>query len=476
MDMIEHMNQMQYFKAQKESEELRRKQTIDRLDMLRDDFKDAVILKIADCFTDPVSRDITSKYVNTSQNPYKKIITRLSRCYKKTPIRIMKRGGEILPREQVEDIMQRYDEAGVDKKMKSANLLLNAVNTVFVGPVYRDGKLCLDILTPDQVSVVPNETDPTKIDALFIPKERWYDGKLQKYWMVWTPESHYMIVSHRRYESQTHGYVEIMGDPEPVGNNTKMVNPWGVIPYVDIHRTEHEAEFWDITSGDDLYQFGLCVAYRNTLLDFMATWQSFKQVACEADQKPSNNPTLSPGTVLWGTRGAKWTAIDLQANFDQIRGDLERYAAGVSRNYGVTLESYNAPTQQSGVALKIGNQELSDYWEDQLEVFRDAEVRLWNLIKIISEKEGIGNWSGIDIDIRYPSMTLGGDKEDLELDLMKMDRGIVSPAAVYMKYNESIVDENEAIENMKANVNLLQELKPTVTKIGIFDETPDELE
>jgi len=476
MDHIESMVQMQYLKHLKSMEKARQDESSERLAMLRDDFEAAVIKKINKCFTDPDSKAITNEYVNTSQNPYKKIVSRLSKCYKKAPVRIFKRDGEILKADQIEDIIARYNEAGFDKKMKSANLFLNAVNTVFVGPVYRDGKLCLDILTPDQVQVVPNAVDPTKIDALFIPKARWENDHYQRYWVVWTAESHYMIVEIGRHDSPIHGVIDLVSDPMPVGDNKDMVNPWGVIPYVDIHRTELESEFWDQTSGGDLYEFGVCVAYRNTLLDFAATWQSFKQLAVESDEKPTANPTLSPGTALWGSRGAKWSAIDLQVNFEQIRGDLEKYAASVARNYGVTLEGYNVPSQQSGAALKVVNQELTDIWTDQLEIFRDAESRLWELIKIISEKEGLGNWAGIDLDIRYTSMSTGGDKEELELDAMKMERGLISPIAVYMKYNDTVVDEVEALENIKANLKLMNELKPSVTKIGVFDELPDEEE
>jgi hypothetical protein len=314
------------------------------------------------------------------------------------------------------------------------------------------------------------------MDALYIPKTRWVDGKVQNYWVVWTDEAHYMMIEKGTHTSSVHGTIEDMTDPMPVGNNADMANPWGFIPYVDIHRISLESEFWDTTSGSDLYEFGVCVAYRNTLLDLAATWQSCKQLALEADEKPAQNPTLSPGSVLWGSRNAKWTAVDLQANFDQLRGDLEKYAASVARNYGITLEGYNAPNQSSGIALKVTNQELTDYWEDQQEIFQDAERRLWNLIKIITEKEGLGNWAGIELDLRLASVHVGSSLEDLQLDLAKMDRGMLSPVTVYMKHNENIVNEKEALIKLKENIAMLQDLKPTTMKLGVFDQTDDEVE
>lgn len=457
-------------KDQKDREERRKRDSAHRLMMLSDDYETMTKDRMNGYLSDSVSMELIEKYINTAQNVYKKIINRLSRIYKKAPVRVFSQNGKQLPRDQVSDAFDAYNQAAIDRKMKQINSALNAVNDVLIGPVYRNGKLCLDILTPDQVTVVEDDNDPSVMAGVIIgPKIRWVDGKDQRYWAVWTETQHYLEVEVGSYQSGSNGQVMMTVQEAPAANNQEMINPYGVIPFIDIHRFPTEASFWNETAGSDLYQFNLVVACRNTLLDYAAAWQSFKQLAVQSDEKPVGNITLSPSSVLWGTRNAEWSVLDLHANFDQIRGDLKSLVSAVSQNYGVSLDSFNSPSEQSGVALKINNQELIDSWNDQLEIFRDAEVRLWDMIKLVSEVDQINSsWAGLDIDIKFASMGITDEKQEIENDLVKMANGLASPGAVYMKYNDAVTSEAEAEKLMAENIKKYNDIRPSPLKYGII--------
>lgn len=456
---------MNALQAENAREHARQSEALSRLAMLRDDYYVPVYTRLSGHVSSE-SLVIMDKYINTTQNVYKKILNRLSRTYKKAPLRIFKIGDKILDKESAKSIDLRYNEAGIDRKLKAASLYLNACNTVFLGPVYRDGKLCLDILTPDQVRVVTDEADPSKMIGLLISRERWNGNKKQRYWIVWTAEEHYLLVEIGEYESKTNGTVKNVV-VEAVPGNKDMKNPYGVIPWLPVHRHHLEAAFWDETSGTDLYMANVVVGVRNTLLDFAAVWQSFKQIACEADEAPSKGLTLAPDTILWSAGGAKFTVLDLQVAFDAIRGDLSQFVASVSRNYGVAMDAFDVPSQQSGVAVKINNQELIDNWTDQLEIWGDAERRLWDLIKTISVVENIQGFEGIEIDIKFANMGFVDEAAEFDLDTKKADKGVLSPAGFYMKYNDRVVDEAEAETKLTENLAKWQKLRPSPVKFGI---------
>ncbi|HSW63870.1 MAG TPA: phage portal protein [Dissulfurispiraceae bacterium] len=459
---------------EKKSEDERQLQAYNRLEMLRDNYWMQTRDRMA-YYVSKDSLDILEKYINTSQNVYKRFLKRISRIYKKPPVRVFYKGGQVMTREQAADITAIYDEARVDLKMKTVNLFVNSVNTVFVRPVWRDGKLNLDVLTPDQVIVVTDPEDPTRMIAILIERKRVLpSGKSQRYWQVWTETEHFLRVEVGEYKTMNYGKVINTVD-EPVPGNEAMVNPYGFIPFLPIHIGHLEAAFWDGTTGNDLYVANLVTAVRNTLLDFAAVWQSFKQIAVDTDGDVPNGLTLSPDSILHVKGGATFTSLDLTAAFDQIRGDLERYVRSVGQTYGISVESFNAPTQKSGVALKIESQELQDNWTDQVEIFRDAEQRLWKMIQRISEIEGHGVPLDVDIDVKFASMGMADEKTELENDQKKMELGLASPASVYMKYNDGIIDEAEAEAEMRYNLKLYKELTPKtdslIMDIGMDTET-----
>lgn len=461
---------------EQKTEDKRKQHAYDRLEMLRDNYWMQTRERMS-FYVSKDSLDILEKYINISQNVYKRFLKRLSRIYKKPPVRVFYRGGQIMDKAESTDISALYDQARADLKMKNANIFVNATNTILLRPVWRDKVLNFDILTPDQVTVVTDPDDPTRMISVLVERKRLTpNGKPQRYWQVWTETEHFLRVEVGEYKTMNHGTVVNTVD-EPVPGNEEMKNPYGFIPFVDIHSGNLEAEFWDGTTGQDLYIANLVTAVRNTLLDFAAVWQSFKQIAVDTDGDVPKGLTLAPDTILHVKGGATFTALDLTAAFDQIRGDLERYVRSVAQNYGISVESFNAPSQKSGVALKIENQELQDNWTDQVDIFRDAEQRIWRMMQKISEVEGHGVPLDVDIDVKYASMGLADEKTELENDQKKMELGLASPASVYMKYNDGIIDEQEAETEIRYNLKLYKELSPKteslIMDIGMDTEIED---
>ena len=459
----------------KAREENRRRHAYDRIRMLNDDYVDLVEARLNKQVSAETSKRL-NEFVNIGQNIFKAIMTRLSRIYRNAPVRMFEapEGGQVAD-PVLEEIDALYQQAQVDRKMKTVNLYLNAVNEVLIQPVVRDGRLTLDVLTPDMIRVYTDKYDPTKMTELWVAKERWDEKsrEVMKYWVVWTETEHYWLIE-KEQGRVTAGITQPIYEKQAIDGNEEMVNPYGVIPVVELHRYANEDTFFNETSGSDLYDANLIIACRNTLLDYAATWQSFKQLVMNnVDEAPKPGLTIGPDALMWAQGAASISALDLHANFDAIRGDLEGLVAAVGRNYGISLDSFNAPSQQSGRALVVMNQTLLDSLADQVDIFRAAEVALWELIKIICRVEGLGDYTA-ELNIRFFDNSHENSKEAFELDQLKMAAGVLSPGEFYQRYNFGVSDEGLAVEKMAENLKAVRELQPPAQGLRI-DTMMDDL-
>lgn len=462
-----------------------------RMAMLRDDYKDS----IKDLLKEIVSRDsydLMVPYVLEILNIYKKIISRISRLYTNAPVRFFKKDGQYVSDQESEIIKKMYSDAKLDRKMKTVNRALNATNTVFLHPVFREknGEMVLnvDVYTPDQVVVIPSQSDPSVMDAILIKREHidFEAGQSYIYWVVWTDDEHYLLVEENSStNSQLNSNLIFKNSSKRYrkeiayeGQSDKYENVYGFIPFVDVHKEIIDSSFWDETTGADLFNLNIIAGVRQVMLDYNAVWQSFKQVACESESEPSKKMLLAPGSILWASGNAKFTSIDLTAKFKELRTDLEQLCQAVAMNWGVSIEFSNAPSQLSGVALQIKNQDIEDIWANQEEIFEDAEQRLWKMvtgiIEATPELSAYSSLVGTTVDLRFKSMSLVDEKTDIENDVSKMENGFVSPAETYMKYNEDVNDEEIALKQMQENVDQYNEMKPGPREIEFSEPQPGE--
>lgn len=401
-----------------------------RLAMLSDDYKTQVEDRMQPYFSTATFNALRD-YVNTTTNILKGVVNRRSKVYGRAPKRVFKGASE----DAIAKVEDLYRRLRVDQKMKRANRIMNTVNDVALQPVWRGrtetspGEMDLDILTPDKLAVVNREDDPTRVERVLVVRDDSPDtpgSPNSKIWRVWSDTEHFLT--------------DNSGARIPIGGNEDMVNPYGVMPFVWIHRQQPDAAFWNETEGEDLYQLNLVVAIRQTLLDFSSVWQSFKQLAItgQDDVKIPDGMIVSPDTAIKVTgMGVAVSVLDLQAAFDMIRTDLKNLIAGVVTNYGISSDAFSENvTQVTGKALRIMNSSLEDAWQDQIEVFRSAEYDLLRLILRVHEVEA-GEKLDVELEkIEFaPMATYNDEAEELALSEKKIKMGIEDPVEVFQRYH-----------------------------------------
>jgi predicted ribosome quality control (RQC) complex YloA/Tae2 family protein len=153
-------------------------------------------------------------------------------------------------------------------------------------------------------------------------------------------------------------------------------------------------------------------------------------------------------------------AIDLQVNFKGIDDTIKESLNAFLNTYGLTADSFSA-LEVSGKALEIKNRALKEIREDQIEIFRQSEKELFNLIRIVNNYHSKSQISDkLEFKIDYAEMEIHDDPESKRKTAdHDLEKGLISPAQYYMIFNPDIKDAENAEKILKENLEKNKELK-----------------
>ena len=143
---------------------------------------------------------------------------------------------------KAEDYQTVLTECQINRVMKSAMALAKLTNLISIRPVVRDGRMALDVLTPDRFRLLLAD-DNTRVEKWIYEAQGVIDGVPQWVFYVWTATEHYML--------------DTSGNRHAVGDNVDGVNPYGMIPAVFVQLTEGNSWF----SGGALDAVESCIEH-----------------------------------------------------------------------------------------------------------------------------------------------------------------------------------------------------------------------
>ena len=431
----EAVNRLSKLKDLGNREAARMAATEKRLRLLNDNWKDQVIDEIRGRVKEETLKKLRL-YVTTKDNPYKKIINRLSQSYINDPSRKFPESTAT----QAEAHGQWYNNNAVSQLMSRAQLYMNATNDllIYMRRVGTDIEPC--ILTGNVVIVIGSEEKPTVPEVVFI---RYLENPNDTatpdntYWVVWTPAEHFMIDKN--------------GINRPVGDNSKMINPWGVMPFVYLHRTPPVDYFFDETSGQDLVDLSLNIGVNDTMDNYSRFYSGFKQGAVIGDfDDPASGILLDPDNIV-AVHGSNVTfqVLDWQLDLDALEEDKRRQKERTSRNHGVDSGIGEANREKSGIAFAMDSADLMELREEQSKILALAEKEIFKL-KLIMEAAMTGRKptkETLSITFPKPEVYIAPETE-LQMQVEEIAAGLTSKVDVYMKRNQ-LTDRTEAIDALK---------------------------
>jgi hypothetical protein len=453
MNAAEQLIRREFLKAKWLADMERQEEAQAKLDLYHDDYEDIIRAKIKELFH-PDNYSRLYYHVNQSQNILKRVINEISTVYK-APARRDFNGDE-----RYQEII---DRARLDIKLKKINRYTNLLNETLLRISVRGGSIAYDIITPNIVTIIQNEIDPTKADAIIYRLTRNNTiGDDQIFYYYWDVlGNHYILDKDFRINSIIYDAMASQGDPAWYPYRDEEGKP--VLPFVIFHREEPEDSFWDQTSGRDLINATVMIGIKMTLFDYYFKVASFKQPYIIGDEiSVPSKQILDPLTVFQAKgEGAQIGLLDMQINLDQLKDALIFQINSIINNYGISADQWSLSISEiSGRALKIRNRALLEIRQEQIPYYRDYEKEIFEKTKIINnahfpDKPIKAEKFSVDFgEIEFPE----DPEEELRLDAKRLKLGLISLGQFYQKYNPD-VDEKEGEKIIIENLNKLRKLR-----------------
>lgn len=330
-----------------QKDRVRRMQMAERVRLYRDDYQQILCGRLAQIFREPQVylriEALVSLVGGTSF--LKRVCDELGRpLYAQTPQRrIVDAEGKDDPVSQAAWIKAARSMA-LDVQLDLMARLVTCCNTVFGLVRYLDDLgLVLEVMTPNQVSVVPHPMVATRAAAISYVTKTDAQGRATQS-VVWDDRQ----------------WFTVDGDGKQLGAVTP--HPFGCIPILEVHRGRRWGEYWDVTTGEDLVaQTKSSMLYDLIVLKKIKA-QSHRQLTFSGDTAGFSKDQVSDEESVLMTNGmGKLDVLNLESDPTKVLAARESGETVCAANYGISRDRLNQKVTQVGddVALRERVEELA---------------------------------------------------------------------------------------------------------------------
>ena len=411
--------------------------------------------------------------------------------------------------ERVDELMKNLYKFGrVNHQLKMSNRYLNLQDQCAIQVIPKDGVIKLKVLQPHHFDVIPNSIDPSKADVYILSqydKDKLFDRTTNQNNVQPQPSGveyrtrdrmNQSIGDESDWKSRQGFYVwwtdlfnfttdekgNILdprtGRPFADGTLTDemlplIINPIETLPFIDV-KEETDFEYWQ-RYGNSTVDFSIQMA---TILSDTAEvnrLQGFAQPIISATEPPQDMK-VGANTVMFLKKSKNADAAaqpsfefaspnpDLQGSIEVIRTYLSMFLTSKGLDPSVvTAEGVGGARFSSGIDRLLANIEKFEASQDQFEMFKWIELKVFKLFRkwldafsgvtdggLIDELAGIIP-EDVTMDIKYnkPSDNISeGDRYDLMMK--KVEDGSMSMVELIMQDREIGEDEaREVLENIR---------------------------
>ena len=425
-----------YIDANLKAAQDRKNEVVKRLSLYHDQMEDYVNIDLAKHHNDPDV--LTPTYFNL----VKKLCNNLAMAYLSNPTR------EVVGTKRDQQIYQHIIESSkLDVKMKVVSRYAKLLKTLLIRPIWRDGKIELDVLTGDILDILTANT-VEKLERVMITNYPQSGKQNDINYSVWDKDIF------RRLDHN--------------GNEIEVEeNPYKLLPFIPIWDSWPCAGTFWMPGGDDLINCQEAVNARLTELQLTLRYQAFG-VAVSKGMSDGTVREVGPNSVIEiqdpeGSFEYKKTHSPIAAMLEAI----EFLSKNLAITNGLPAQSMSIKaTQESGLAKISGNRELEESRRDQLSLFSTFEKELFTMNKIIwnyhNPNRKLSEESRLKIDFADPKPVLDPLKQ-VESFEKELNMGTKSRTDILMIQNPDLSKEDAQVK--------LQEI---IDENKQFNNSPDE--
>ena len=406
------------FDIQQQRKNLWKQRRYEALDYYKGMTKDYV----HDYFSDSTLSKVPLGNVNIT----KRVIDRVSLVYMTPPTRTYSN----------EETPEYFLEK--DLKLQRLERMTNLLDGVLLKPCWRikpDGTGCIEYdIIMDYEPLF--DTDPLKPYAIVYPiaqKASVLDSSPEQF-VYWDAENTFVFDKDgKQYTSD---------------DNPDMVNPYGVLPFVECFRDgKPETDYMDTNASIDLIKTNLAINVAETNKNANIMFQSFGYLFV-------NGSGIDKDTMQIGQDKINYLGIDGAISIVSPPNAVPALDESIQSSYKMLAQNYHLPTSfvegttaASGVALKMRNLELTDNRKSDVIRWRDIEHKLFELERLMIAVEQ-GKDAGDLEDVDYSeSVEVLNDKEQREKWDWELSHGLIDKADILMQRNPDLTRE-EALDHL----------------------------
>ena len=373
------------------------------------------------------NESMLTKIVTGNVNITKRIIDRVSLVYMVSPKRTYTK----------EDIVDTFFQK--DMKLQRLERMTNLLDGVLFKPCWRiddnGGHIEYDIIFDYEPLFFGD--DPMKPDAYVYPismKAQVLTNESEKF-AYWDKEHHFIFDRNQKIYSNE--------------DNPEMINPYGVLPFIESYRDgKPEYNYMDTDASIDLIQTNLAMNVAETNKNANVMFQSFGYLYVNGAGIDTQD------TMKIGQDRINYLGVDGTINIVAPPNSVPALDESIKSAYKMLSQNYHLPTSfvegttaESGVALRLRNQELQDDRKSDISKWRDFEMQLFELERLIvavEEGKDAGDLEDVDFDEATEILSNQEQREKWDWELSK---GIIDEADIMTQINPDLTRE-EALEHL----------------------------
>ena len=358
-------------------------------------------------------------------NVTKRIIDRISLVYMKPPKRIYTK----------EDTPLLFHHK--DFKMQRAERITNLLDGVLIKQCMRfndnnEQQIEYDIIHDYEPMFGDDPLNPIAITYPIATKDSVVDdtGKL---WVYWDKENTFT------YDENGKIYTD--------EDNPDMINPYGVLPFVECWREgKPESSYMDTDPSSDLIQTNTMINVAETNKNANIMFQSFGYIYVNGSQIEKDTMSIGPDKISFLGVDGQMNIVTPPNTVDSINTSITTAYKMLAQNYHIDISFVEGTTAQSGVAIKLRNQELTDERISDVIRWQEVEKELFELERLmiaVDMGKDAGELEQVDFEetMEVLSDTEQRDKWDWELS-----KGLIDEADILMQKDPDRYTDRETAQ------------------------------
>ena len=367
------------------------------------------------------SQSLCSKIPISNVNITKRIIDRISLVYMKPPKREY----------SDENVIEFFN--GKDFKLQRAERMTNLLEHILIKPTWRNGKIDYDIIMDFEAQFGDDPLRPISYTYPLAMKASVLDDTPELY-AYWDAENTFIYDEHGK----------IQDDPD----NPDHINPYGILPFVECFRDGRpEYSYLDTSPAADLIATNLEVNVSETNANANTMFQSFGYMYVNGSQ-------IEKDTLEVGQDKVSFLGIDGTMNIVSPPNTVEALASSIEHSYKLLAQNYHlnisfveGTAAQSGVAIKLRNQELTDQRISDVIRWKELEYKLYEVETALLNVEA-NRSTGELLKVDYQeSMEILSDKEQREKWDWELANGIIDTADIMMQIDSDRFPDRESAQD-----------------------------